>query len=107
MKKDKKIYFLPKTYLGKWTVGLIIAFFLFLILAMLIVASGQEGGETIFDNLLISIPMILAVVSAIASFITGIISIIWKKERGILIFISAIIGLLILWFVLGEILVPH
>ena len=107
MKKEKNIYLLPKTKLGKWSIGLIVAFFLFLIIGMIVVSTGQTGGETIFDNLYISIPMISAVISAIASFFTGIISIIWKKERGILIFISTIIGLLILWFIVGEISVPH
>lgn len=99
--------FLPKTVLGKWSMGLIIAFFLFLIIGILVVSTGQEGGKTIFDNLYISIPMLSAGACAVASFITGIISIIWKKERGILVFISSIIGLLVLWFVAGEILVPH
>lgn len=107
MKKEKKVYLLPKTILGKWAAGLTIAFFLLLISGMLIVASGQEGGKTIFDNLLISVPMISAVISAIASFFTGAISIIWKKERGILVFISTIIGLLVIWFIIGEIAVPH
>ena len=107
MKKEKRIYLLPKTVLGKWSIELILAFFLLLITGMIVVATGQEGGETIFDNLFISIPMITAAICGIASFFTGIISIIWKKERCILIFISSIIGLLILWFIIGEIIVPH
>ena|SRR3989338_3379077 len=105
--KRGKIYFLPKTTLGKWSFGLIISFFLLLICTTLIVSSGQEGGETIFDNLLISIPMLAAGLCAIASFITGIISIIKHKERSILVYISTFIGLLVLWFVIGELLVPH
>ena len=107
MKKEKKIYLLPKTSLGKLSIGLIIAFFLLLILTMFIVSTGQTGGETIFDNLFISIPMISAAISAIASFFIGIISIIKKKERSIIVYISILIGLLVLWFVIGEILVPH
>lgn len=92
---------MPKTILGKWSIGLIIAFFLFLVTGMLVVATGQTGGNTIFDNLLISIPMLSAGICAIASFITGIISIFWKKERNIFIFISTIIGFLVL-FLLPE-----
>lgn len=108
MKKERlKKLFIPKTNLGRWSLRLIMAFFLFLIFAMLIVASGQEGGDTIFDNLLISIPMIFAGISAIGSFITGIISIIKKKERAIVVFASTLIGLLILWFVIGELAFPH
>jgi len=108
MKKEKTTrFFIPSTILGKWSIGLIIAFFLLLITGIFVVATGQTGGETIFDNLLISIPMILAAISAIASFFTGIISIIRKKERCIFVFISTLIGLFVLWFVIGEILLPH
>ena len=83
MKKGKNLL-VPRSVLGKWTIGLLIAFFLFLATGMLVVASGQEGGDTIFDNLYIFIPMISAGICAVASFFTGIISIIWKKERCII-----------------------
>ena len=99
---------LPKTPLGKWLVGFVIAFFLLLATGMFVVSVlGQEGGETFFDNLWISIPMLGAGASAIAAFIAGIIAIIKNKERSILVIIAAMIGLLVLWFVVGEILVPH
>ena len=89
---------MPKTSLGKWSVKLIILFFLLLATGMFVVSAlGQRGGETIFDNLTISIPMLSSGTSAIAAFFIGVLSI-WKyKERSIFVF----------WFVLGEILVPH
>ena len=68
---------------------------------------GQEGGETFFDNLWISIPMLGAGASAIAAFIAGIIAIIKNKERSVLVFISSLVGLLVLFFVLGEVFSPH
>lgn len=99
---------MPKTILGKWSVGLIITFFLLLATGMTVVSVfKQEGGETFFDNLWISIPMLSAGAAAIAAFFTGIISI-WKsKERSILVFVASLIGLLALWFIIGGILVPH
>jgi len=103
-----KVSFLPKTKLGKWSMWLIVAFFLLLATGIAVVSVfKQEGGETFFDNLWISIPMLNAVASAIAAFITGIIAIIKNKERSILVIITTVIGLLVLWFVVGEILVPH
>ena len=99
---------MPKTKLGKWSVGLIIAFFLLLATGVTVVSVfKQEGGKTFFDNLWISIPMLGAGASAIAAFITGIIAVIKQKERSILVILGALIGLLVLWFVVGEILVPH
>ena len=103
-----KVTFIPRTSLGKWSVGLIVAFFLLLATGMTVVSVfHQTGGETFFDNLWISIPMLSAGACAIAAFFTGALSI-WKsKERSILVFVASLIGLLVLWFVIGEILVPH
>ena len=99
---------MPKTKLGKWSVGLVIAFFLLLATGMIVVSVfHQTGGDTIFDNLWISISMLSAGASAIAATFTGIVSVWRQKERAILVFVSSLIGLLVLWFVLGEILVPH
>lgn len=99
---------MPKTRFGKWSVGLIIAFFLLLATGIFVVSVlGQRGGETIFDNPVISIPMLVAGASAIAAFFTGIVAIIKNKERSIFCFVATLIGLLVLIFVLGEILVPY
>jgi len=99
---------MPKTTLGKWSVGLIAAFFLLLATGITVVSVfKQEGGETLFDNLWISIPMLGAGASTIAAFITGIIAIIKNKERSILVIITTLVGLLVLWFVAGEIVSPH
>jgi len=98
---------LPKTLLGKWTVGLIAFFFLLFAAFQLLVASGQTGGDTFFSNLLLGIPGLLMGVSAIASFFTGVLSIARDKERSVLVFLSTLIGFLVLIFVLGEFLYPH
>ena len=73
----------------------------------LLVALGQRGGETFLDNLLLTIPMFLAGICGICSLVTGLIGIIMSKERSILVFLASIVGLFVLAFVLGEIIVPH
>lgn len=88
------VNFIPKTRLGKWSVGLIIVSFLSFALVLLLVASGQ-----LFIN-----PMFLAGICGISSFFTGTISIIKNKERSILVFLATAIGLYILFLYLGEIL---
>ncbi|OGY25560.1 MAG: hypothetical protein A2Z24_01735 [Candidatus Woykebacteria bacterium RBG_16_44_10] len=99
---------MPKTTLGKWSAGLIIAFFLLLATGMIVVSVfKQEGGETFLDNLWISIPMLGAGAVAIAAFFTGVVAIVRNKERSVFVFLAALIGLLVLIFVLGEFLSPH
>ena len=101
------INFAPKTRLGRFSVGLISAFFLLFILVQLLIASGQRGGETFFDNLWLSIPVLVEAICGILAFFTGIISIFRKKERAVFLFLSTLIGFLILLFIVGEILGPE
>jgi len=106
-KNNMKLNFIPKTCLGKWSVILIVFFFLFFAVFWVFVVSGQRGGDTFFSNLFLTIPMLLAASSGIIAFFTGIISIINKKERSIFVFLSTLIGFFILFFCLGEVLFPH
>lgn len=98
---------MPKTILGQWSVKLIVLFLVFLLVGFAVIASGQRGGEYFFSNLLISIPMVLAGICGLVSFFTGLISIVKNKERGILVFVSTLVGLFVLFFISGEILSPH
>lgn len=102
-----KATIIPTTRLGKWSFWLITAFLWLFLLLRLLIVSGQRGGETFFDNLLLSIPGALAGLCAVVAFFTGIIAIVKHKERSILVFISSTVGLLVLIFVSGEFLFPH
>jgi len=103
-----KSAFLPTTTLGKWSISLAISlFFLFILSFAIIVLGHQTGGETFSDNLYIAVPMFLAGISGIASLITGVIGILRYRERSVLVFMSAVIGLFVLFLVLGEFLAPH
>ncbi len=102
-----KVHFIPKTLLGKWSIWLIIAFIVFFITFQLLVASGQRGGATFFSNLALSVPMLIAGISGISAFFTGIIGIVKSKERSVLVSLATIIGFFILFLILGEFRVPH
>ena len=102
-----KLRFIPKTHLGQWSIWLITVFIVLFIVFQILVASGQRGGATFFSNLALSIPMLIAVITGILAFFTGIIGIIKNKERSVLVFSSTIIGFFILVFVSAEILFPH
>jgi len=101
-----KITILPKNRLGKWSVGLFIAFILLFALFQTLVALGQRGGETFAENYLLSIPIFSAAACAISAAIIGIISF-FKKERSILVMIITLIGILVLFFVIGEFVFPE
>ncbi len=102
-----KINLMPISSLGKWSFWLFIALLLFFVVFQILDLSGQSGGETFLDNLFISVPMFIASASGILAFFTGIIAIIKKKERSIFVYISTLVGLFVLWFIIGEILLPH
>ena len=98
---------MPKTILGKWSVGLIGSFIIWMAALFILISSGQRGGEGFFDNLYLTIPGLLSGLSGIAAFIIGLIAIIKQRERAILVFISSFIGFLIFLFILAEVAFPH
>ncbi|MBI2848533.1 MAG: hypothetical protein HYX88_00170 [Chloroflexi bacterium] len=98
---------MPRTRLGKWSVGLIVIFFLLFATFQLLVASGQGGGATFFNNLVLTVPIVFAGIAGVLAFLTGIVGIIKSRERSVLVFLAAAMGLFILVFWLGEILSPH
>lgn len=102
-----KVHFMPRTRLGKWSTWLIVAFVVFYAIFYLFVASGQRGGATFFSNLYLAVPVVIAAISGIAAFFTGIIGVIKSRERAILVYLAILIGLLVLLFCLAEILFPH
>ncbi len=93
----------PKTTMGKWSTGLIIAFFLFFAVFLILVAAGQPGGDTFFSNLALTIAMLLAVVSGVSALATGIIGIA-KKQGAVYSLIKSLP--LSMWSHLLELL-PH
>jgi len=96
----------PRTALGKWSLVLICLFGLMLLLFFVMVnVFDQRGGEHLWSNLLLFLPMLIAALSAAASFVTGLIS--FFKERALLVFVSTIIGLLVTIYVVMEFAFPH
>jgi len=97
----------PKTTPGKWSIGLIVGFFLSLAILMIMAASGQRGGDTITSNLWLGIPGLLAGVCAISSLVIGAIAILRSKERSVVVILATIIGLFVLIFLLSGFLFPN
>ena len=105
---------MPKTILGKWSVGLILAMFVLLIIGFSLANSVYESvpsGETIFRDIInrpaLAISMLAGFGAGITAFVIGLITIIKQKERAVLVFVSTIIGFGLTLFLIAEFIFPH
>jgi len=95
MKKQKRIYFLPKTKIGKWSVYLN-TFFLIIIAVSIILV--KVLGILSFDDHWWDITVPIVFLASIVGFILGIIAI-KKKDHSFLVYSSIVIGLLTILFI--------
>ncbi|HMA60890.1 MAG TPA: hypothetical protein VKN64_11440 [Halanaerobiales bacterium] len=102
-----RINIIPRSKYGKWAIYAILAFFFFWALFYLLVEMGERGGATFFSNFKLTIPFLAAAISGIAALVMGLLSIFKSKDHCILVYISIIIGLFVLIFIMGEIIYPH
>lgn len=98
---------MPKTLLGKWSVGLIVLFFVLLGAGRVVAVATGGGGETFFDNIPLALTMLGAGIAGVAAFFIGLIAVIKQHERSVLVYIAMLIGFLFLGFTLGELLGPE
>jgi len=107
------IKIIPKTILGKWSVVLIVVMPAFFYIGMSFVDfySSIPAGRTILQDVVgrpgVALPMLAGFASGIIAFITGLAAIIKNRERAILVFVSTIIGALLILYLAGEIISPH
>ena len=106
--------FLPATVLGQWSVGLIVSMpILFYIGASFTnslyagVPSGNSIAEDVALRPALALTMLAGMLSGVLSFVVGLLAVFWKKERALLVYLSAAIGALLLMFLAGEFLFPH
>ncbi|MFZ0033933.1 MAG: hypothetical protein WAK60_02950 [Sedimentisphaerales bacterium] len=86
--------FIPKTVLGKWSIGLIVTFFL--LLAVFHFCLRDSDAEKL-------IALGITVVAAAGAFVTGIVGVIKSKEGAFPVLLSTVTGFIILMFVLPSI----
>ena len=88
------VSFIPKTVLGKWSVGLIATFFLSLVVFHFCLR-GSDAEKLI--------ALSITAAAGVGAFFTGIVGVIKSKEGAILVFLSTVIGFLVLMFILPGI----
>ena len=109
-----KVGLIPKTKLGKWSLGLIVAMpTLFFIGASFTnslyksVPAGSTMLEDIVERPALALTMLGGMVAGILAFIVGLITITRRKERALLVYVATLIGMLLILFLIGEVLFPH
>jgi hypothetical protein len=96
-----------------WSFGLIIAMFTLFIVGMSFVRMYESvpAGDTILADVVgrpgVALSMLAGFGSGIAAFVTGFLAIIRNKERAFLVFVSTIIGALLILFLAAEIAFQH
>lgn len=105
---------MPRTTLGKWTVGLIAAMPILFVIGASFSSSLYESvpaGRTILADVaarpLLALTMLAGMVAGISAFIVGLLVIVKKKENALLVYVSTMIGGLLTLFLAGELAFPH
>jgi hypothetical protein len=99
---NMRIIVLPKSFLGKWAVGLAATFILLLVLSGVLTGLGGMGPGLFGPILGVAFG-----VSGLGALATGVISVLRGKDRSILVLLALALGLFTLIFLLGELLIPH
>lgn len=97
----------PQTRVGTWSGYFLVTFVVLYAIFFGLAASGQTGGETFSDNLLLAIPGLAGDVAAVVSGLLGAFAVFRRGERSVTCYLAMGIGALLLVFLAGELLVPH
>ena len=100
---------MPRTRPGFWAVRLLAAFAGFFILLTSLAAAGQiSRGEGAFDSLWLTVPLtgagLTAVVAGVLAGATAAFAFVRRGERSVLVFLPLIVGVLIVFFLVGELI---
>jgi hypothetical protein len=98
---------LPSTPAGWWSVVLAVISLAALVVFYAMVNAGQTGGETFFDNWLLTGPMLVVLVAGVGGLVGAVVAVIRGAERGITLLLPVAWGLIVTMFTLGEFTNPH
>jgi hypothetical protein len=100
---------MPKTTLGKWSLGLIIGMPILFVIGSSFsntlygsVPAGNSILADIADRPALALTMLAGMATGVSAFITGLIAIIKLKERSILVYVATIVGAALIVFLIGE-----
>ena len=104
----------PRTTLGKWSVGLVVAMPMLFAVGSSFTDSLYESvaaGKTILADIAarpaLALTMLAGMAAGIAAFVVGFLAIVRHRENALLVYVSTVIGALLVLFLAGEIAFPH
>jgi len=95
----------PTTRLGGWSLGLLAAFFACLLgfRAIQILGDPLGGGkETFWERPTFALLAVAAAVFGSAAGLSALVALLFHRERALLVAVTALLGLLVLGFAVGE-----
>ena len=105
---------MPGNKLGRWSVGLIAVMPILFFIGSSFTHSLYESvpaGRTILADItsrpFLSLTMLAGMAAGISGFITGLLAIVKQKENALLVYVSTLIGGLLILYLVGELAFPH
>jgi hypothetical protein len=100
-----RAHFWPQTPLGWWAVRLLLAAVgLFIISVISVTVGGLEGPGF---NPWIALTIIPAGIAALAGGLAGATALLRSHERAVAVVVPVAVGVIVLFFLVGELAVPH
>jgi len=107
VKSTRQDGMLPTTVLGTWSLRLLVAFAACLGLFAILVASGQRGGDSLFDNLWLLGSMGGAALCSMGAGIVGVLAMRRQGDRSFAVMLAVVMGAISLFWFSAELLLPH
>ena len=111
---EKRPRIMPRSRPGKWSVGLIVAVPLLFAAGMSftrsLYASVPAGGTILRDIAVrpaLALTMLAGMAAGVSAFITGLLSIFRQKDHALLVYLSSLIGALLVLYLVAEAAFPH
>lgn len=104
----------PSTTLGRWAVGLIVAMPILFVIGSSLTSSLYESvpaGQTILADIAarpaLALAMLAGMGAGISAFVVGLLAIVKRRENALLVYVSTVIGGLLVLFLASEVAFPH
>ena len=111
---EKSWRLMPKTKPGRWSVGFIVVMPILFVIGSSFAGSLYESvpaGRTIAADIaarpFLALTMLAGMATGISGFITGLLAIVKQKEKALLVYISTVIGGLLILYLIAELVFPH
>lgn len=98
------IRWIPATRIGAWTVGLLVAHVIAMLVFFVLALTRDIPSESFFDRPELAMSLLIGAGAAVATTIVGAISIFRRIDRSAVVVLATALGLLPTLFFLGELL---